>query len=120
MPIFKKSPSLAATGRTSVEAVEQELAKARVSDAHTDKWLRRFLGYGSLIAIAAQLAVADLVFFKYGHAKSWLLDTGALEAWLAAVVIQLFIIVRGIGSYLFPHERRRSLREVVLGDEAGG
>ena len=116
----------APSGRVSVEDVEkvldQSIKRARAADAHTDKWLRRGLGYGSLLAIGVQLYIADRVFFKYGDARHWKIPTDAMDVWLAAVVVQLFIILQGIGNYLFPPEerRRRSVRDWVFGKSDAG
>jgi hypothetical protein len=38
----------------------------------------------------------------YGQAYDWKIPVLAINGWLAAAVVQLFIIIRGLGRYLFP------------------
>ncbi len=90
------------TGPTGARQVEDEVARARHRNAKTDSRLRQWLGYGALIAMALQLAAADYVFYRYGHALGWQLPVEAIIGWLTATVVQLFIILRGLGRYLFP------------------
>ncbi|HYM56121.1 MAG TPA: hypothetical protein VES97_12220 [Solirubrobacteraceae bacterium] len=52
--------------------------------------------------MAIQLVGADYVFYRYGHAESWKLPVEAIIGWLSATVVQVFIILRGLGRYLFP------------------
>jgi hypothetical protein len=93
-----------AAGPASVEDVEKELGKALARSRWIDVGIRKWLGYGSLGVLAAQLAVADVAFFIYGYHKGWKIPASAIEIWLGAVVVQLFIVVQGIGTYLFPGE----------------
>ncbi len=51
---------------------------------------------------AAQIAIADYLFFRYGHDNSWSIPVGGIQVWLAATVVQVFIIVQGLAKYLFP------------------
>lgn len=99
LPLLGPKP---ATGPSTVKDVENELGKAQAAARWTDVGIRKWLGYGSLIVLFLQLAVADVAFFIYGYFNKWGIPASAIEVWLAAVVVQLFIIVRGIGNYLFP------------------
>jgi purine-cytosine permease-like protein len=71
----------------------------------TDVSLRRFIGYGAVLVAAAQIAIADYIFFRYGHDNGWSIPVGGIQAWLAATVVQVFIIVRILAKYLFPPDR---------------
>jgi hypothetical protein len=78
------------------------LQRARAAAGWIDVGLRRFLGYGTLFILAFQLVVADVAFFIYGYNREWEIPASAIHVWLAAVVLQVAIITRGIASYLFP------------------
>ncbi|HEX8743182.1 MAG TPA: hypothetical protein VF712_08600 [Thermoleophilaceae bacterium] len=90
------------SGPSTVEDVEKELGRARAAARWTDVGIRKWLGYGSLFVLAFQLVVADVAFFIYGYNNDWNIHETAINVWLAAVVVQLFILVRGIRDYLFP------------------
>jgi hypothetical protein len=90
------------SGEASPKDVYRELEKAQIANARTDVSLRRFIGYGAVVVTAAQIVVADYLFFRYGHDNSWSIPVGGIQAWLAATVIQVFIIVRILAKYLFP------------------
>ena len=91
-----------ATGPTGAREVLNEVERAKHRNARTDSHLRQLLGYGALVAIGVQLAAADYAFYRYGHAYDWKLPVEAIIGWLSATVVQLFIILRGLGRYLFP------------------
>jgi hypothetical protein len=88
-----------ATPRTQLDEFDQvRLARLRqllnLRDDYA-KWFRRIL--------AAQLAVADIVFIIYAWAGvGWDVPTAAISAWLGAVVIQVIGIVMVITKGLFP------------------
>lgn len=104
MRLLRRRPAGAtgATGPTGAKEVEDEVARAKRRNATTDSRLRQYLGYGALLAMPVQLAAADYAFYLYGHAYDWKIPVLAINGWLAAAVVQLFIILRGLGRYLFP------------------
>jgi hypothetical protein len=93
-------------GPTSVEEVDLELQKAlkkaRAANAWTDVRLRRWLGFGALFLMAAQMVAADVVFIVYGNAKGWDVPVSGIQVWLGATVIQVAVIVGAVAKYLFP------------------
>lgn len=95
-----------ASGPVGVEQVDQELARANVEARWTDVGLRRWLGYGALAILVLQLAVADAAFFFYGFTNKWEIPASAIHVWLAAAVVQAWILVRVIARYLFPGSGR--------------
>jgi hypothetical protein len=98
MALGRSKPS----GEASPKDVYKELRRAQIASAKTDVTLRRFIGYGAVLVTAAQIAVADYLFFRYGHDNSWKIPVGGIQVWLAATVVQVFIIVRILAKYLFP------------------
>lgn len=59
------------------------------------KWLLRL--------VAAQLFVADAVFVAYAWAgKGWDIDTGVVQVWLVATLVELIGVALVITRYLFP------------------
>lgn len=61
------------------------------------------MGYGALGLMVIQLGIADWVFIKYASSKGWAnLPTGAIQAWLAATVVQVVAVVLIIARSLFP------------------
>ncbi len=101
-------------GDTDLDAVDQELAKAGAKDAWTDARLRQWLGFGGIVAMAAQMLIADAAFFIYGFTNDWVIPPSAMHVWLVATVVQLAIIARGIAYYLFPPGGRQ---QDASGDE---
>lgn len=93
------------SGEASPKDVYRELRNAEIATARTDVRLRRFIGYGAVIVAAAQIAIADWLFFRYGHDNGWAIPVGGIQAWLAATVLQVFIIVRILAKYLFPPDK---------------
>lgn len=94
-------------GLTTPEDVRAELDRAKALNAATDYNLRRVIGYGAPALMVVQIAIADYVFYVYGSANGWDIDSTAIDVWLAATVVQLAIIAHGIGRYLFPPEDRK-------------
>lgn len=90
------------SGEASAKDVYRELGSAEIANAWIDVKLRRFIGYGAVLITAIQIAIADYVFFRYGHDNGWAIPVGGIQAWLAATVLQVFIIVRTLAKYLFP------------------
>lgn len=84
------------------------LARAQANDAETDSALRKWLGYGSLAVMVAQLTAADFAFFWYGIANGWDLPVMAINVWLAATVVEVLVIVHTVARYLFPTRRASS------------
>ena len=93
------------SGEASPKDVYRELRNAEIATARTDVRLRRFIGYGAVLVAAAQIAIADYLFFRYGHDNGWAIPVGGIQAWLAATVLQVFIIVRILAKYLFPPDK---------------
>ncbi len=63
------------------------------------KWL--------LIMVAAQLAIADAVFVTYAWAgEGWHLDSGVIQVWLGATLVELVGVVLVVTQYLFPKRDR--------------
>lgn len=93
------------SGEASPKDVYRELRNAEIASAWTDVTLRRFIGYGAVVATAVQIAVADYLFFLYGHNNGWDIPVGGIQAWLAAAVVQVFVIVRMLAQYLFPPDK---------------
>jgi hypothetical protein len=93
------------SGEATPKDVYRELRSAEVASAWTDVTLRRFIGYGAVFVTAIQIAIADYLFFLYGHSNAWEIPVGGIQAWLAATVIQVFVIVRMLAQYLFPPDK---------------
>jgi hypothetical protein len=73
--------------------LERKLADLRLS---------KVVGYGALALMTAQVIVADTAFFLYGFGNDWKIPSSAIDAWLAAAVIQVIGVVLVITRYLFP------------------
>jgi hypothetical protein len=69
--------------------------------------LRKKVAKYAYIAVAAQIAVADVVFILYACVgRGWNLPSAAIGAWLAATVVQSIAVTLVITRYLFPPRRR--------------
>jgi hypothetical protein len=93
-----------ASGVASLAEVDANLALARVDvkNAETDSGLRRYLGFGALGVMAAQILTADTAFFLYGANNGWKIPVAAINVWLGATVVQVVIVVHTVARYLFP------------------
>jgi hypothetical protein len=81
--------------RASPDSLEDKKKKADLS-------LRKRVGNGALIVMVVQILIADVAFYIYGFANAWEIPGGAMNAWLAATVIQVVSVVLVITKYLFP------------------
>ena len=85
------------------ERRRDEIAKIEAESRGVDLRLQKIVGYGTLGLMLAQLVVANYVFLKYAAAKGWAnLPTGAIQAWLAATVVQVIGVVLVIARCVFP------------------
>lgn len=80
-------------------ADDEDLNRAK---KRSDLGVRKRVGNGALLAMGVQIAVADAVFFVYGHANEWDIPVSAIHAWLGATVVQVVSVVLVITRYLFP------------------
>lgn len=114
----------AALGEASTHAVRVELdaeqrtrvAEAQVTrletaadQARDDRDLRKSMAPAIRTATFIQVGVADLVFVIYGFWNGWHIPGGAIQAWLAATVVQVIAMALVIIRSLFP-DRTRKLR----------
>jgi hypothetical protein len=97
-----------ASGAVSAEEVTHwvRLARARADDAETDSGLRKWLGFGALGLMAAQLVIADTAFFLYGFENAWDIPVAAINVWLGSTVVQVVVVVHTVARYLFPANGR--------------
>lgn len=73
-----------------------------------DLTLQKWVGYGGMGLMVAQLVVANLVFIKYAHEKGWgALEAGVIQVYLAATVVQVIGVVLIIARSVFPEGGRR-------------
>lgn len=87
--------------KASIEELER-------SEKASNVRLRKIVGYGMLSLMAAQVVLADGVFLKYAGRVGWgNLEVGAIQAWLAATVIQVVGVVTVITKSLFPAKGAR-------------
>lgn len=83
--------------------------RIKIDSKEVDLKLQRFVGYGALAAMVVQLIAADVVFVIYGHHKGWgNLPTAAIQAWLAATVVQVVGVVLVIARSVFPRDGRNT------------
>lgn len=84
---------------TSSRDVDKELERAT---KRTDARLRRWLGYGALVAAGIQLVAANAGFFIYAFTNDWRIPATSISVWLGASVVELFVLLRILAKYLFP------------------
>lgn len=91
---------------SSVREVQDSNALA-TNQVRAGSQVIRFRGLyaGLLLAtLLVQIIAADLVFVIYGYANGWQIPAGAMQAWLAAVVVQIVTLVLAVTRYLFSPE----------------
>jgi hypothetical protein len=110
-------PSLGPSGKDADEVLGSAKAVSKIEErgraletekSKVDLTLQRFVGYGGLGLMVAQLVVANLVFVKYADAKGWSqLPTGVIQVFLAATVVQVIGVVLIVARSVFPEGGRR-------------
>jgi hypothetical protein len=77
-----------------------ELAR---QDIRQDIQLKRKYANVLLWMMGGQLTVANIVFVVYAWAGTdWHIETGVIQVWLAATVVQIIGVVLVVVRYLFP------------------
>jgi hypothetical protein len=80
--------------------------------------LRRRIGWFALLLTGGQVFCADVVFILYAWlGMHWVVPTAAIQAWLAATVVQVIGIVLVITRSLFPHMTERPAATLELSAE---
>ena len=90
------------------DKLDQDRRKVVVDRAKADLKLSKVVGYGALSVMGVQVLIADAAFFFYGFDNGWKIPATAIDAWLAAAVIQVIGVVLVIMNYLFPAGRTQS------------
>jgi hypothetical protein len=85
---------------------EHEAEQRHLANVRTRNLLRygKVYAYGAITLMAIQIGIADAGFYLYGHAYRWKIPEGAIEAWLAAIVVQVIGVVLVIARSLFPSD----------------
>lgn len=73
-----------------------------IAGGENDLKLRKLIGYGALGAMGAQIVAADVVFVAYGWTNGWDIPVTAIQAWLAATVIEVVTVVLVVTKSMFP------------------
>lgn len=89
------------------DKLDEDSRKIDLARKEADLRLSKVVGYGALMLMAAQLTVADSAFFLYGEGNAWKIPAAVINAWLAAVVIEVIGVVLVITRYLFPSGSER-------------
>lgn len=118
---------LAESASSAGEVRNNDEAAARATPRGVNSWLivglRAFYAIILLLALLAQIYVADRIFYDYGKARGWHIPAGAIQAWLAATVIQVVSLVLAITRFVFseralpdsrPKPRRPTKRLVAI------
>ena len=72
-------------------------------DHWQDIQLKKSYAMVMLKLVAAQLFVADFVFIVYAWAgEHWRLDSGVVQFWLGATIVELIGVALVVTQYLFP------------------
>jgi hypothetical protein len=85
------------------DKLDEEAREVGLSRKRSDLTLSRWVGYGTLGLMGAQVLIMDAGFFVYGNANHWHISAGVVAAWLAAGVIQVIgSVLLVVASHLFP------------------
>lgn len=95
-----------ASSADATRAIEQRVMQTKATDAETDSSLRKLLGYGATVLMAAQIAAADVVFVLYASNNGWEIPAATANVWLAAAVVQVVALAHTVARHLFPASRR--------------
>ena len=85
----------------SFDDLSRQQRRQREKDATQNRKLRLVYAGVLLLVMLAQIAAADWVFYLYGRANSWMIPPEAIQAWLAATVIEVIGVVVVITRFLF-------------------
>ena len=92
------------TGQTKATGDLPSHEQLEFRDAAQTVELRRTYATRLFALMVAQVAVADAVFVAYAWAgESWALSTSAIQAWLAATVVQIVGVFYVVTRNLFPN-----------------
>jgi hypothetical protein len=92
---FSPAPELP----SAFEEIRQQRAKVELN-------IQKIVGYGALVIMVIQVGIADYVFIRYAQTRNWGdVPTGAIQAWLAATVVQVIAVVLVVARSVFPSER---------------
>jgi hypothetical protein len=81
---------------------EADRRQLETEKARNELGFGKIYAYGAIGAMAIQVLIADAAFYLYGNAYSWRIPVGAVQVWLAAVVVQVIGVVLVIARSLFP------------------
>jgi hypothetical protein len=98
------APSAISDAKPAQTLAEHEAEKQRIANekARNELGYGKVYAYGALSAMAVQVLIADAAFYLYGHAYHWRIPVGAIQFWLAAIVVQVIGVVLVIAKSLFP------------------
>ena len=80
----------------------QEIKDLDHAERRRNVTLGHIVGYGEMGLMGVQVIVANVVFVLYAHHNDWQIPTGAIQAWLAATVVQVIAVVAVITRSLHP------------------
>jgi len=89
------------------EKIDARSRKTDLTEKQDALKLRRAVSWGAIGLMVAQIVAADAVFIGYSVGEHWRMPVGAIQAWLAATVVQVVSVVLVITRYLFPSDGPR-------------
>ena len=100
---FKPARSDAKAGKLErARDAQDRMDDIKADDAELTVKLKGVLAVSAFIAVGAQLAIADYLFFRYGSANHWDVATEVIVTWLSATVVEVLGVVVIIARHLFP------------------
>lgn len=91
-PFFRRQP---------VENFDQAMASHRLKERRSNYNFRRVYAFALLIAMIAQVGIADWFFWQYMQAYDFKVPEKPMSVWIGAAVVQLIGLVAIITKYLF-------------------
>lgn len=88
--------------KSKPKTVAERLDDLNLDDREQTIKLKRFLAYGSFLAVGIQLILANAGMYLYAEAIAWELEPEVVMAWLAATVVETLGVVVIIARNLFP------------------
>lgn len=90
-----------------VSRVETRGRAVGVAQSTVDLRLQKWVGYGGLGLMVAQLVVANLVFVKHAHEMGWgEVAPAVLQVYFASTVVQVIGVVYIVARSVFPEGGR--------------
>lgn len=100
---LRASRKLRPLNQLGADELNKRLRAIRLKRKESDLTLSKWVGWGTLGLMAAQVVAVDAGFFWYAGENDWKLPPGVVVAWLGVGIVQVIgSVVLVVARHLFP------------------